>query len=107
MNIKLMALLIAIPLSISSYVVAEDARLAAPDATAVSTASGDCDDADRACSPAAGVDAATSSLSTEDRDEDCDGDACDSGGLSSEPSGMAINEKGLPGKKTSKPASNK
>lgn len=106
MNIKLLALLIVIPLSISSPGVAEDGRLAAPD-TAVSTASEDCDDADRTCSPATAVDAGTTSVHSDDVDQDCDGAGCDSGVPSSEPSGMAINEKGLPVKKSSKPASNK
>lgn len=123
MNItKLAMVLLVLVFASVQAAFAEGERVSS--STALSSSStGDCDDSDAACKPAADMtaggdatvsaDAMSSSTAASPAssglsggvDEDCDGDACVSPPVTAEPSGMAINEKGLPGDK--KPKSTK
>src|SRR5690606_32710833 len=102
----------AAPLLAVTGALAEDAQraMAAP-ATAVESPAEDCDDQDERCGNMDGdgvLDATSSSsaspdLSSSSLHQDCPDGACVSP-PTAEPSGMAINEKGLPGDKGTKPA---
>jgi hypothetical protein len=73
----LLSICVALSLTTFNLSVAEEMRSAAPASASSSLTATDCDDTDRACSPA------------RDLDNDCDGAACDSASDKQAPSTMA------------------